>query len=141
MIPKSSSLSFFLGATFACALFASGCSKASAAEDKASGGAAPAASGPTSAKPLQNWMKANASTALNEGNFEKLASVFDRLGKFAPEGEAEFQSWGTIATKGGQAASAKDLAGVRAACKECHDTQRSPYKARFANRPLPVAGR
>ncbi len=79
--------------------------------------------------PLKIWMSANATTALNASDYEKLNRVFGRVKSFRPN-EAEFAPWDAIADTGAMAARSKDLEGVRHACKSCHDTLRSPYRSR-----------
>jgi hypothetical protein len=75
--------------------------------------------------PLQAWMKANALAALNAGDQERLGYAFRRMTTFGPP---EYPAWNDIAERGANAAAARDLEGVRAACKECHDHYRGAYR-------------
>lgn len=90
---------------------------------------------PGETAPLRDWMKANASPALSAANFDKLRSVFDRIGRVAPQ-DPDFASWEPIARDGRNAAAAKDVEGVRRACKACHEAHRPAYKSRFRARPM-----
>lgn len=90
---------------------------------------------PGETSPLRDWMKSNASPALSAANFDKLRSVFDRIGGVAPQ-DHDFASWGAIARDGRNAAAAQDVEGVRRACKACHEAHRSAYKSRFRARPM-----
>jgi hypothetical protein len=92
-----------------------------------------------SAFPMQTWMKANASAAMNAQDHQRLMDVFGRIAEIAPTGadEADFRDWKSMAKAGSEAAQKHDLERVRAACKGCHDVYRPAYKARLRNRALP----
>ena len=48
----------------------------------------------------------------------------------------EFDGWDAIAKKGADAARANDIAGVKAACKSCHDDLRPRFKKELRDKPL-----
>ena len=71
-----------------------GCGNAATSDDNDSPAASANAKGTGTHEthPMQQWMKANASTAMNAANYDKLATVLDRAAGFGPEGAA-FASW------------------------------------------------
>jgi hypothetical protein len=75
--------------------------------------------------PLQNWMKATLQTYQREKNYERLASSLEELARHAPEG---YDGWTDTAKAGLSAARAKDEAGVRQSCKDCHAQLRARFK-------------
>lgn len=92
------------------------------------------AGGPST--PLGKWMKANMGAPLAGQDFAAVGKGFDTVaGK--PPASGDYAQWASIA-KGGSAAAAKsDLAGVKGACKQCHDTYREKYKKDFPTTPFP----
>ncbi|HEV8548750.1 MAG TPA: hypothetical protein VGQ57_06980 [Polyangiaceae bacterium] len=83
--------------------------------------------------PTQKWMKENMKPALDQENGPKLAQAFETVATHAPAGYA---GWDAIAKKGADAARANDIAGVKAACKSCHDDLRSRFKKELRDKPL-----
>jgi hypothetical protein len=85
--------------------------------------------------PLQKWMRQTMSAANASGDFPGLASAFEKLSHVAPDpkwnGSDAKQHWDAIARAGRDAAKASDAAGVKAACKACHDNYKDKYKANF----------
>ena len=75
--------------------------------------------------PLQQWMKATLQTYQRERAFDRMASAFDQLAAKAPDGYAK---WADVAEAGAKASRAHDEAGVRQACKTCHDDHRQRYR-------------
>jgi hypothetical protein len=75
--------------------------------------------------PLQAWMKSNMSPAMRAGDGPRLETAFARAAQLAPDG---YPTWGTIARSGAEAAARVDLAGVRSACKACHDEHRARFR-------------
>jgi len=75
--------------------------------------------------PLQSWMKSTLQPYQRENNFPRLERAFEDLAQHAP---ADYAHWSELASGGAEAARNKDEAGVRAACKQCHDQLRSRYR-------------
>ena len=68
------------------------------------------------------------------GDMDALGKAFDRVATLAPD--ASWTTWGQFAKQGSTAAAAKDAAGVKAACKACHDAHKDNYKTKFRTRPV-----
>lgn len=85
--------------------------------------------------PLVSWMKATVQPAMANGNVESLASDFERLARFAPDG---YDDWAPLAARGAAAARSGDLEACRVVCKLCHDRYRACYRAEHRARPLEV---
>jgi hypothetical protein len=83
--------------------------------------------------PLNAWMKANTSPAIFANDFETLAIDFEKVASFAP---ANYQNWSSIAKDGADAARARSLDGVKAACRSCHAQYKDRYKKEMRDRPL-----
>jgi hypothetical protein len=83
--------------------------------------------------PLQSWMKSTLRPEMQSARFEPLALAFDKL---ATSPSFPDQGWKAIARKGALAARARDLDGVREACRSCHDGYRPRYRAERRNQPL-----
>jgi hypothetical protein len=118
-----------------------GCSADAPKNNSGTGTGAGATSGSSSTAsfPMQTWMKANASAALNAQDHARLLEVFGRIEEIGPTGadEADFRDWKSMAAAGAEAAKKHDLERVRAACKNCHEVYRPAYKARLRSRALP----
>jgi cytochrome c553 len=84
--------------------------------------------------PLQKWMRANMGAPLAAGDTDSLGKAFDRVPTFSPD--ASWAAWAQSASAGSTAARNKDMAGVKAACKSCHDAFKDKYKAQFRTRPV-----
>lgn len=76
--------------------------------------------------PLQGWMKANLQADLTSGDTTRLATALDDLAAKAPAGYA---GWSSGAESAARAARAGDIAAVKVACKQCHDTLRAKFRA------------
>ncbi len=91
--------------------------------------------------PLQKWMRQNMASAMSSGDMAALATAFEKSEKFAPDpkwnGPDPKQHWDAMSKAGIAAAKANDAAGVKAACKGCHDVYKSKYKEQFRTRPVP----
>ena len=91
--------------------------------------------------PLQKWMRQTMAAANASGDMAGLAAAFEKISKSSPEpkwnGPDAKQHWDAIAKGGIAAAMANDAAGVKAACKACHDNYKDKYKAQFRLKPLP----
>ena len=59
----------------------------------------------------------------------------ERLAAMEPRG---YRGWAEAARKGLEAAQEKDMVGVRASCKACHDEQRERYRTELRAAALPV---
>jgi hypothetical protein len=75
--------------------------------------------------PLQNWMKSTLQPYQRENNYARLERAFEDLAQHAPD---DYEHWADLASSGAEAARNKDAAGVRTACKSCHDQHRSRYR-------------
>ena len=85
--------------------------------------------------PLGQWMKPNMGAALAGSDFPALQKNFDFVSGKAPS--ADYAQWSSFAKTGSAAAAKQDLAGVKAACKSCHDNYKEKYRKEFATRPFP----
>jgi hypothetical protein len=86
--------------------------------------------------PLGKWMKPNMGAPLAEQDFETLQKSFVFVaGKPPPSGD--YAQWSAFANTGAAAAAKQDLAGVKAACKRCHDAYKEKYRKEFATQPFP----
>lgn len=130
----------FVAAALALSALASACAGEKDSKPESAPPKGVASAPGASSAPLQQWMKANAATALNAGNTDKLVTVFKRTAELAPP-DPEFGTWSQIANTGAQASEKHDLDGARAACKQCHDAHRTAYKAKFRDRDLASSAR
>ena len=91
--------------------------------------------------PLQKWMRQTMAPANASGDMASLATAFDKVSKIAPDpkwnGADAKANWDAIAKAGQAAAKANDAAGVKAACKSCHDSFKDKYKAQFRTKAVP----
>jgi cytochrome c553 len=83
--------------------------------------------------PLQKWMRGNMGTPLASGDMGSLGAAFDHVATLSPD--PSWAVWAQAASAGSTAAKNKDSAGVKAACKTCHDAFKDKYKAQFLTRP------
>ena len=102
-----------------------------------------AATGPCGEKnqpkcPLQAWMEKNLQDPLDAGDLKRVAASFTKLARFSPDASwnAGATGWSAIANSAATAAGAGDAASVKQACKSCHKTWRSKYKATYRTRPI-----
>jgi hypothetical protein len=84
--------------------------------------------------PLQKWMRSNMGTPLASGDLGALGTAFDHVASLSPD--PSWAAWAQAASAGSAAAKNKDIAGVKAACKTCHDGFKDKYKAQFRVRPV-----
>jgi cytochrome c553 len=84
-------------------------------------------------------MEKHLQQALDDGNLPTLAQGLARVPRLVPDPSwnAGAKGWTAIAESGATAAKQGDEAAVRQACKTCHKTWRSKYKASFRQRPVP----
>jgi cytochrome c556 len=80
-------------------------------------------------------MKPNMGAALAGSDFAALQKNFELVSGKAPS--ADYSQWATFAKTGSAAAAKQDLAGVKGACKSCHDNYKEKYRKEFATRPFP----
>src|SRR5258708_29726780 len=88
------------------------------------------------ATPLGKWMKPNMGAPLAGQDFATLQKNFDLVASKPPP-SGDYPQWAAMSKAGSAAAAKQDLAGVKAACKQCHDTYRERYKKEFTNLPFP----
>ncbi len=79
--------------------------------------------------PMQKLMRGTLTAAGSDP--KKLAAAFARVAALSPNGG---WTWAAISQKGAAAARADDVAGAKAACKECHDAYKEKYKAQYRAR-------
>jgi hypothetical protein len=85
--------------------------------------------------PMQAWMKANTSAAMQAKNFPALAAALDQVVKMQPPG---YGGWSGIAADGAKAARAQDIDAVKASCKSCHGQFQKRYQADVNLRPRKI---
>jgi hypothetical protein len=85
--------------------------------------------------PLGRWMKANMGAALAGQDFDKLKASFDVVGAKPPPGD--YPQWVSMSVTGSKAATTKDVPGIKAMCKECHDAYKTKYENEFPTRSFP----
>jgi hypothetical protein len=85
--------------------------------------------------PLGRWMKPNMGAPLAGSDFDKLKVSFDVVSGKPPPGD--YPRWAEISAAGSKASAAKDLPGIKAACKQCHDAYKTKYQSEFPVRPYP----
>lgn len=88
------------------------------------------------ATPLGKWMKPNVGTPLAGQDFATLKTSLNLVASKPPP-SGDYGKWATIASAGAAAAGKSDLAGVKASCKQCHDSYKEKYKKEFVSRPFP----
>ena len=84
--------------------------------------------------PLQKWMRANMGAPLASGDTAALGKALDHAATLSPD--PTWTTWSQFAKQGSTAAAAKDLNGVKASCKSCHDAFKDKYKSQFRARPV-----
>jgi hypothetical protein len=101
----------------------------------ADGTAPPAACGTMDTPcPLQKWMRANMGSPLAAGDMAALGTALDHAATLSPD--ATWTTWAQFAKQGSTAAAAKDMNGVKASCKSCHDAYKDKYKAQYRTRAV-----
>jgi hypothetical protein len=85
--------------------------------------------------PLGKWMKPNMGAPLAGQDFPTLQKSLELVSATTPPGD--YPQWASIAKAGAAAAAKQDLAGVKAACKQCHDPYKAKYKKEFPTRAFP----
>jgi hypothetical protein len=86
--------------------------------------------------PLGKWMKPNMGAPLAGQDFPTLQKSLDLVASKPPPGN-DYPQWSPIAKAGSAAAAKQDLAGVKASCKQCHDSYKEKYQKDFPTRPFP----
>lgn len=86
--------------------------------------------------PLGKWMKPNMGAPLAGQDFDALKKAFDLVAGKPPPGE-DYPKWAATAQEGSAAAAKQDLAGVKAACKHCHEPYKEKYQKDFVDRAFP----
>jgi hypothetical protein len=85
--------------------------------------------------PLGKWMQPNIEVPKLEEDFDALVKSFNIVASKPPPGS--YPKWVSIAKAGSAAAAKRDMRGVKATCKDCHDPYREKYRREFATRPFP----
>jgi hypothetical protein len=85
--------------------------------------------------PLGKWMKPNMGAPLAGQDFPALQKSFELVAGKTPSGD--YPQWSSMAKSGAAASGKQDLASVKAACKQCHDSYKEKYKKEFATQPFP----
>jgi hypothetical protein len=85
--------------------------------------------------PLGRWMKPNMGAPLAGQDFDKLKASFDVVGGKPPPGD--YSQWASTSVAGSKASAAKDVPGIKAACKQCHDAYKTKYQNEFPTRSFP----
>jgi hypothetical protein len=85
---------------------------------------------------LGKWMKPNMGAPLAGQDFDALKKAFDLVAS-KPLPGTDYPNWVATAQEGSAAAAKQDLAGVKAACKHCHDPYKEKYKMDFVDRAFP----
>jgi hypothetical protein len=84
---------------------------------------------------LGKWMKPNMGAPMAGQDFPTLKTSLELVAAKPPPGD--YGQWASIATAGAAAAAKQDVAGVKAACKQCHDLYKEKYKKELPTRPFP----
>jgi hypothetical protein len=89
--------------------------------------------------PLGKWMKPNMGAPMAGQDFAALQKGFDMVASKPPSKAAssDYAQWAAIAKKGSAAAAAQDAAGVKAACKACHEQYKQSYITDYPTRAFP----
>jgi hypothetical protein len=85
--------------------------------------------------PLGKWMKPNMGAPLAGQDFDKLKASFDVVGGKPPPGD--YPQWASMSAAGSKASAASDVAGIKAACKQCHDAYKTKYQSELPTRSFP----
>ena len=86
--------------------------------------------------PLGSWMKSNMGASLAGQDFPALQKNFGIVGSKPPP-SGDYPQWAAFAKAGEGAAAKSDAAGVKAACKQCHDAYKEKYRKDFPTRAFP----
>jgi hypothetical protein len=88
--------------------------------------------------PLQAWMKANMGPSVTEDPppWDTLAKNLKIIADKGPSAK-DYPNWSKIASEGAAAAGKKDLTGVKAACKNCHDSYKKKFKDETRDHAFP----
>ncbi len=89
--------------------------------------------------PLGKWMKPNMGAPMAGQDFAALQKGFDTVSSKPPAkgASSDYAQWAAISKKGSAAAAAQDVAGVKAACKGCHDQYKQAYITDYPNAAFP----
>lgn len=84
--------------------------------------------------PLQKWMRSNMGAPLAAGDMDSLGRALTHVAASSPD--PTWTTWAQFANQGAAAAAAKDMTGVKASCKSCHDAFKDKYKTQYRARPV-----
>jgi hypothetical protein len=85
--------------------------------------------------PLGKWMKPNIGVPMAGQDFATLQTKLGFVASKVPSGS--YGDWAKFAQGGADAAGKQDVAGVKAACKGCHDKYKQQYITDHLNDPFP----
>ena len=85
--------------------------------------------------PLGKWMKPNMGTPMAGQDFATLQKSLTLVAGKVPSGS--YGDWAKLAQGGADAAGKQDQAGVKAACKGCHDKYKQQYITDHLSDPFP----
>ncbi len=90
--------------------------------------------------PLQKWMRQHMAPANASGDMAALNAALTKVAGMSPDkswnGSDAKANWDAIANAGAAATKAGDAAGVKAACKSCHDAFKQKYKDQYRTKPV-----
>jgi len=75
--------------------------------------------------PMQAWMKANMGPPMQAPDWAKISTSLEYISKHPVKGLTD---WEKIAKEGLEKAKKKDIDGVKAACKACHDKNQKKFR-------------
>jgi hypothetical protein len=85
--------------------------------------------------PLGKWMKPNMGAPMAGQDFAALQKSLTVVAGKVPSGS--YGDWASLAKGGADAAGKQDVAGVKAACKGCHDKYKQQYISDHPNDAFP----
>jgi hypothetical protein len=84
---------------------------------------------------LGRWMKPNIGVPLAGQDFATLQKSLEFIATKAPSND--YVQWTDISKAGAAAAAKQDIKGVKASCKNCHESYKERYKKEFVAKPFP----
>jgi len=84
---------------------------------------------------LGKWMKPNIGIPLAGQDFPTLQKSLEFIATKAPSND--YVQWIDISKAGAAAAAKQDIKGVKASCKNCHESYKERYKKEFVAKPFP----
>lgn len=84
--------------------------------------------------PLQKWMRTNMGTPLANGDIDTVGRALARVIALSPD--PSWAGWVEAVNAGAAASKNKDIAGLKASCKSCHDAYKEKYKSLYRARAV-----